>query len=367
MRPLELMRQEAIDRVGAEIDLSLFVIDPHDGPAGLSLRREAAMIESGSTPRAPTAFLSYAWEGDALKLWVQQLATRLRADGVDVKLDQWNAAPGDQLPAFMEASIRENDFVLVICTPTYKQKSDNRRGGVGYEGSIMTGELMTLRNERKFIPILRLGDWKDSAASWLSGKYHLDFRGDPYPPGQYQDLVATLYNRRPAPPPLGRSPFDRSDLMTPAGADTAAEAQPAPTAADEPVRILGIAVDEVGTPVRDGTRGSALYSVPFRLSQSPTSQWADMFVRTWDRPPVFTTRHRPGIARVLEDRIILNGTTVEEIEEVHRDTLTTVLRDVNDRYAKLLRQAREEQDQKAREANEHSKRVRDAAERLRFE
>jgi hypothetical protein len=40
----------------------------------------------------------------------------------------------------MEKSVRENDYVLIICTPTYKSKSDNRVGGVGYEGDIMTGK-----------------------------------------------------------------------------------------------------------------------------------------------------------------------------------------------------------------------------------
>ena len=39
--------------------------------------------------------------------------------------------------------------------------------------------------------------------------------------------------------------------------------------------------------------------------------------------------HRPGIASVIGDRIILNGTTVEEIEKYHRDTLRVVVERVN--------------------------------------
>ena len=53
--------------------------------------------------RVPKAFISYSWDDDAHKEWVKQLATRLRADGVDVTLDRWHAAPGDQIPAFMDA------------------------------------------------------------------------------------------------------------------------------------------------------------------------------------------------------------------------------------------------------------------------
>ena len=43
--------------------------------------------------------------------------------------------------------------------------------------------------------------------------------------------------------------------------------------------------------------------------------------------------HRPGIASVVGDRIILDGTTVEEIEKHHRDTLTVVVERVNNLIA----------------------------------
>jgi len=53
--------------------------------------------------------------------------------------------------------------VLIVCTPKYKLRSDGRIGGVGYEGDIMTAEVMTNKNHRKFIPILKEGSWEDSA------------------------------------------------------------------------------------------------------------------------------------------------------------------------------------------------------------
>ena len=101
----------------------------------------------------PRAFVSYSWDDNCHKEWVRTLATRLRSDGVETVLDQWHALPGDQLPEFMEAEIRNNDYVLIVCTPKYRLKSDERRGGVGYEGDIMTSEVLTLGNDRKFIPI----------------------------------------------------------------------------------------------------------------------------------------------------------------------------------------------------------------------
>src|SRR6266545_6910363 len=91
--------------------------------------------------RPVRVFISYSWDDDQHKIWVRDFAMRLRQDSIDALLDRWHVVPGEALPEFMERSVRESDYVIVICTPIYKAKSDERRGGVGYEGDIMTGEL----------------------------------------------------------------------------------------------------------------------------------------------------------------------------------------------------------------------------------
>ncbi len=78
------------------------------------------------TGRHPTAFISYSWDNDPHLAWVRDLASRLRSDGVDVTLDQWHAVPGDQLPKFMETAIRDNDYVLIVCTPNCRPRYPNR-------------------------------------------------------------------------------------------------------------------------------------------------------------------------------------------------------------------------------------------------
>jgi hypothetical protein len=125
-------------------------------------------------PTHPTAFISYSWDDETHRACVRDLATRLRADGVDVRLDYWHTVPGDQLPEFMEREIRKNDFVIVVCTPKYKTKSEARTGGVGYEGGIMTAEVFAKQNHRKFIPVLARGGWAEAAPSWLSGSRYVD-------------------------------------------------------------------------------------------------------------------------------------------------------------------------------------------------
>jgi hypothetical protein len=106
----------------------------------------------------PKAFISYAWESEEAKIWVKELATELRNDGIDAKLDQWEIVPGDQMPHFMEKSVRENDYVLIICTPKYKTKSEDRIGGVGYEGDIMTAEVLQNSNHRKIYSNFKIGN-----------------------------------------------------------------------------------------------------------------------------------------------------------------------------------------------------------------
>ena len=134
---------------------------------------------------------------------VASWAVRLRGDGIDIKLDKWQVVPGDQLPKFMEKEIRENSFVLIVCTPRYKWRADNREGGVGYEGDIMTAEAMNVGNQRKFIPILARGAWLEAAPSWLSGKDNINFSDPTRFEDQYQRLFQTLTGQLPTPPLLG--------------------------------------------------------------------------------------------------------------------------------------------------------------------
>lgn len=150
----------------------------------------------------PKVFISYAWENDNHKKWVKDLAIKLRHDGIETLLDQWETAPGDQLPEFMEKCVRESDFILIICTPTYKVKSDKRVGGVGYEGDIITAEVFTGTSRRKFIPILKEKPWNAAAPSWLSGSYYIDLSNWPQNIEPYIELTDTLHRKREAAPPI---------------------------------------------------------------------------------------------------------------------------------------------------------------------
>jgi len=93
-------------------------------------RDQVAGEEAKVKARSPKVFISYSWDSDRHREWVSQLATRLRADYIDVVIDDWNLRPGDHLPQFMETAVRESDFVLLVCTPQYQEKANQRIGGL---------------------------------------------------------------------------------------------------------------------------------------------------------------------------------------------------------------------------------------------
>jgi len=307
------------------------------------------------------AFISYSWDNDDHKYWVRELASRLRGDGIDVTLDQWHLVPGDQLPRFMEQAVRESDYVLVVCTHKYKERSNNRQGGVGYEGDIITAEVMSTGNQRKFIPILRQQSWNDSAPSWILGKYYIDFSPTPYLQISYDDLLTTLLGTRSKAPPIGPAKSYESE------ANVASSSPKYLASLDfEPVKIIGIIVDQVGTPRNDGTRGSALYKIPFRLSQHPPHEWVEIFINLWNHPPRYTSMHRPGIASVFGDTIILDSTTIEEIRDYHRDTLILCVQETNKEYKKFCDQRKQVNEREHEQYNKHKGKIEGISNKINF-
>lgn len=150
-------------------------------------------------------FISYTWENDEHKDWVEALATRLRIDGIETTLDQWEVSLGDELSKFMEEGVRDHDRVLVICTPEYKRKADRRLGGVGYETRQITAEILNDSKQGKFVPVLRTGSWKNATPSYLSGINGVDLcEGDTERYEQeYRRLLADLFGKRKKAPPVG--------------------------------------------------------------------------------------------------------------------------------------------------------------------
>lgn len=296
----------------------------------------------------PVVFISYSWEDEEHKEWALKLVDRLIGDGIDAHIDRYELDHGDRLPQFMEQEITNADYVLIICTPSYKEKADNRKSGVGYEGHIISAELMENHNEKKFIPIIRKGGVRESFPTYLSGKLGIDFKDDSKFEENYKDLLATLFGKKNK-PKLGTMPTFIKDfnLKEKLKED------------EEEIKILGIVTNEVTVPKMDGTRGSALYKIPFKLSRTPSRLWKELFVESWDSPPRFTTMHRPRIASVIGDKIILDGTTIDEVKSCHRDTLLLCVEQANEKERQIIKRNNEIEREKQLRVQEHYQSIED--------
>ncbi len=139
---------------------------------------------------------------------MRRLGEQLQTKGVKVLLDQWDIQPGADLPNYMETSVREADFVLLICTPLFAKKANLGKGAVGYEKSIVTGEISHhFSSSNKLVPILRNGSPPKSLPSYLKSKVFIDFLDDNVFSSSFDKLLrhmheSPLYVR----PPLGSKP-----------------------------------------------------------------------------------------------------------------------------------------------------------------
>ena len=179
---------------------------------------------------------------------------------------------------------------------------------------------------------------------------------------QYRDLITTLLGTRPLPPPVSSPRVTRQMPPTVVNSVQSQASEPS----FEPITIVGIIVDEVSTPLGDGTRGSALYNVPFRLSSDPPFEWAELFVASWNHPPRYTSMHRPGIASVSGNTIHLDGTTIDEIRQYHRDTLILAAQEANSKYLELLKLQQREQQREQQRIDQHKQNVKDTAKNIKF-
>jgi hypothetical protein len=119
--------------------------------------------------RPPIVFISYSHDSAAHKEAVLELSERLRAGGLDARIDQYiqTEGPSEGWPRWMDEQLRNADFVLLICTATYRRRLEGREEpgighGVLWEGSLVYQYIYNAatRNTR-FLPVLLTGACSD--------------------------------------------------------------------------------------------------------------------------------------------------------------------------------------------------------------
>ncbi|WP_159087020.1 SEFIR domain-containing protein [Loktanella sp. Alg231-35] len=112
-------------------------------------------------PNAPErVFISYSHDTEIHKGRALDFANRLREDGVDANIDQYEESPEHGWPLWMERQIRDADFVVVIGSELYHDRllGDEIDGvglGAKWEGGILRQHLYESDMKTKgFIPAI---------------------------------------------------------------------------------------------------------------------------------------------------------------------------------------------------------------------
>jgi hypothetical protein len=144
--------------------------------------------------KSPIVFVHYSWDSEEHKKWTLFLADRLISDGVEVIFDRYDLKLGANNNYFME-KIESADKVLLVTTPEYKIKADNRTSGVGYEYQIISTEFFqNISSNSKFIPILRTGTKNISIPLFLQSFLFLDMTEETEFEARYIELLKNIYD-----------------------------------------------------------------------------------------------------------------------------------------------------------------------------
>ena len=112
-------------------------------------------------PSPPRAFVSYSHESPEHEQRVLEAVQELRARGIDARIDLFVQNPPAGWVSWMEHELQIADFVLLVCTPTYRRCFDREPSrevsgrGVTWEAGMIRSHLYQCGGVNdKYIPIL---------------------------------------------------------------------------------------------------------------------------------------------------------------------------------------------------------------------
>lgn len=145
----------------------------------------------------PKVFISYAWGSEDYQMKVLAFATALCGDGIEVLLDKWQIAAGNDMNNFMEKSVNDPSVtnVLILLDENYAEKANKRTGGVGTETQIISQQVYASVEQTKFIPVVfeRNAAGEVCKPTYLQSRLHFDLSREDSYNSEYQNLVRTLY------------------------------------------------------------------------------------------------------------------------------------------------------------------------------
>ncbi|MBP5788458.1 MAG: toll/interleukin-1 receptor domain-containing protein [Kiritimatiellae bacterium] len=159
----------------------------------------------------PKVFISYSWTSVEHKDRIRHYAERLRNAHVDVLLDIWDLAPGQDKNAYMEKMVTDPTVthVLAFIDRRYTEKANARADGVGTESQIISHRLYSSTDQQKFIPVFCEKDdtGKLSAPVFFEARIGFDFSTPAAENDNWEPLVRHLFGKPEyIKPPLGPLP-----------------------------------------------------------------------------------------------------------------------------------------------------------------
>jgi len=153
--------------------------------------------------KPPGSFISYAWGVPEHERWVEKrLAINLQKAGVNVVLDRWhNAQIGASVARFVER-IEKSDRIVMVGTPLYRRKYENRDASTGYvvaaEVDLINNRLLGAEPQKQSVlPLLLDGEKTASLPPLLHGRVYADFRNELTYFTTAFDLILSLYQIAP--------------------------------------------------------------------------------------------------------------------------------------------------------------------------
>lgn len=172
----------------------------------------------GGVPRSSEVFISYSHDSAEHVKRVLDLSNRLRGDGVDCVIDQYESSPVEGWPRWMDKKIRDCKYVVMLCTEAYYhrvmgEEVEGKGLGVRWEGNLVYQHLYnagTINN--RFIPVVTGHQHQAFIPAPMQGATYYSLSDD----SGYEDLYLRLTDQpKTVKPELGkRHPLPKLPVKT---------------------------------------------------------------------------------------------------------------------------------------------------------
>ncbi len=138
-------------------------------------------------------FISYCHK-DVTEEWIDKLATALGQFGINSIVDIYDLQLGQDINYFME-QIKKVDKVLILLGKTYKDRANDKDGGVGTETQIISNDVYKDVEQTKFIPIVVEKDENGNPylPYYLESRLYTDFSDDNLFAKNIENLVRQIH------------------------------------------------------------------------------------------------------------------------------------------------------------------------------